>query len=255
MFKNIKSGSITLEASIILPLIVIGLLTIGSLIIFNTCEENIYSSAMDEGRKLAIDSYMEIGKAEALLFTNRVENRLREENRACSYIEITDFDYLYRNRYTDKLISYEIEYGVSPKVPIKFCDAIKGKDRITLRAFVGSDNYRINKGYDLFEEEEESIPVWVFPSSGIKYHKKECRYVTAAAKRTKLDGSIKMQFDSCKLCHSKDLKNGANVYVYTNSGKVFHRGECKKVDKYVVEIQKVEAEKRGYAPCSVCGGA
>jgi hypothetical protein len=38
------------------------------------------------------------------------------------------------------------------------------------------------------------------------------------------------------------------------SGKVFHKGSCTTVDRYVIAIEADEAIEKGYSPCYYCGG-
>src|SRR5665648_718980 len=45
-----------------------------------------------------------------------------------------------------------------------------------------------------------------------------------------------------------------DFYYFLKTGEAYHGGECPTVEKYVIEIEKETAVKKGYYPCFKCGG-
>ena len=253
MFNSTKRGSISVETAIILPLVILGILTVAYLIKINCMSETVMSVASDEARRLGIEAYTPAGRLSALTFSSELEHRIQEETN-CPIVEVNHFKYLHSNGYMDRLISFDIDYKMDGKFPISFYGSIWGKDRILTRAFVGSDRYDCLRGFSKMEEEEESELVWIFPVAGKKYHRAECSYIKVAASQTILTGNIKKRYKSCSICHSGGLTKGSIIYCFYHSGESYHRPDCSTVERYVTEIEKSEAVRRGYTPCMKCGG-
>lgn len=254
MFKITKRGNLAVEAAIVLPLIILGILAVAYLIKINCTNETVMSIGVDEARKLSIESYTTVGKMAALTFTETLDQRV-QENTNCSNVDTNNFKYLYSCRKIDKLISFDINYKIDCNFPISFYNPIWGKETILTRAFSGTDKYKTVKGFSVMEEMEESETVWIFPVAGQKYHKKECPYIRVAATQTILTKSIKSKYKPCSICDSKSLRKGSVVYCFFNSGESYHRPNCSTVDRYVIEIEKNDAIKQGYSPCLKCGGS
>lgn len=249
-----KTGSMAVEVSILLPLLIIGILSVAYIININSLTENVMSISADESRRVAINSYSKIGKGYSLMFPMEVEKRLKEENPQCSNMDVRDFKYLYSKKGMDNLISFNVDYSVMPKLGLNMTGEIHLQETITTRAFVGKDRYEASKGYEEMSKDEDAYMVWIFPVNGSKYHDKGCRYLKAAASRNSLTRDIKRKFKPCKLCDAERIGEGQAVYCFFNSGEVYHRKSCKTVDKYVIEVEKQVALDKGYAPCAVCGG-
>lgn len=249
-----KEGSLTLETAILLPIVIIAILSLAFMLKVNSASESVEHSAADEARLLAIHSYTAVGKIEALAFTQKLERRIVHENSEVFDVAVKKFWYRYKRHGINNLISFDVDYSMEPKLGMPMAGTIFLKEHMLTRAFVGQDDYENPKGFDLLEEEEDSQKVWVFPRAGEKYHCKNCRYIQNYATRTVLDKKVRARFKPCKLCNAKSVSMGGCVYCFYKSGDVYHRGSCNAVDKYVIEMEKVEAEKKGFAPCSICGG-
>lgn len=253
MFKLTKRGSLGVEVAIILPLIILGILTIACLIKVNCTNETVMSIATDEVRKLSVESYTPVGRITAFNFPTKLNHRI-QENSNCLYVKVNKFKYLYSNAKIDNLISFDIDYKINCNLPISFYGTIWGKETVITRAFLGSDSYNKTKGFSVMEELEEPEMVWIFPVAGKKYHKQNCPYIKVAATRTILTNEIMKKYKPCSLCNSKEIAQGSVVYCFFNSGKSYHSANCPTVDRYVIEIEKNEAIRRGYTPCLKCGG-
>jgi hypothetical protein len=254
MLRHTRKGNITVEASIILPIVIIGILTVGCFIKVNCINENIIHAALDETRLLAIESYTDVGKLSILNFSGNLKKRIQSDNQNINQLEIEDLKYLYSYGEMDKLISFDVVYDIDLGFPIDFYGNITGSETIVCRAFIGSDKYGQNMTVQEMEQEEESELVWIFPNEGQKYHQKTCPYISVAASQTVLNAKLRRQYEPCKICKPNTLANGSIVYCFKNSGHVYHNGNCYMVDRYVVEIEKSEAIERHYTACLKCGG-
>ncbi|OPZ82855.1 MAG: hypothetical protein BWY74_04564 [Firmicutes bacterium ADurb.Bin419] len=68
------------------------------------------------------------------------------------------------------------------------------------------------------------------------------------------NNNVTGSYSPCRLCHPENIRNGNLVYCFMTSGYAYHKGDCKMVDKYVISMEKYQAEERGYTPCLKCGG-
>lgn len=254
MLKNTKKGSLGVEAAIFLPMLVLGILTIAYIIKINSMEEDMMSIAADESHLLAVKSYTELGRADAAVFPYRLETLINENNPEGTVTDITDFRYRYSKQNLDNLISFCMHSRSDINFPINFYGSIEGISSLTCRAFVGTKKYSTVKGFNIMEEEEKSERVWVFPAAGKRYHSENCTYVRTAAVKGVLNSGIKRKYHSCRLCGAEDISEGSIICYFPYSGQAYHKSTCSAVDKYVIEIEKKEAEKRGYTPCLKCGG-
>lgn len=244
-----------MEAAIFLPFVIIALVSLAFMMKVDSATASVMNSAIDEARLLAIESYLPVGKAKALLFKSKLEKRIVFENPSLYDTEVSKFRYMYNKNGINNLISFHIDYFMKVKPGFGNKDEIYIKECVLTRAFVGQENYLAEKGFKWLEEKEESEKVWVFPRAGEKYHKKNCRYIANHATKMGLTTGVTRAFKPCKLCKAKEIQKGESVYCFMRAGDVYHKGSCNAVDKYVVEMEKKEAMKKGYGACAVCGGA
>ncbi|MDR0424144.1 MAG: hypothetical protein LBH39_01570 [Clostridiales Family XIII bacterium] len=247
-----KKGSFTVEAAIFLPIFIIGILSIAYILKVIAIQENVFNSLSDEARNIAAEASIVPYPA---FFNHDVAERVRAENGSeIERFRISMFLYRYGiSDYTDQ-IRVTADYDVKVKLPAAFVDRIPVSDTILCRAFVGKLNTSKPMDADEFKEEKESVTVWVFPRSGTKYHKEDCSYVKVYPKEVALNEGVRKKYEPCGICKPRELGNGSLVYCFQTSGEVFHRADCPVVERYVVSMEKEEAESRGYTPCSVCGG-
>ena len=130
----------------------------------------------------------------------------------------------------------------------------KYEDTIRYRDFVGLRYRKDTLGAEGLERGSDSAEVWIFPQSGKRYHKENCTYVEAAVHSCILTETVRRNFSECKLCDSSELPTGSIVFCFKSNDSCYHRGNCRTIKKYVIPIDREEAEKKGYTPCSKCGG-
>src|SRR5665648_1250469 len=99
------------------------------------------------------------------------------ENKNVEDVETEDFKYLYSSEGLDGLIRYEASYWMDIKFHIKLYDGLSGKETVVFRGLIGSRKEADPTGLDEIEEEKQSDKVWIFPTAGKRYHKRDCPYI------------------------------------------------------------------------------
>ena len=245
-----ERGAYAVEAAIFLPVFILAVLTIGYVIkIIGVCE-NVNHGVVDEMTYSASKAYVEKTSAGD---RNSILSRIDEEDPAVSGLKIRKYRYLYSDGDTDDLISLRISYRVNIDLPMAFADGADMDQRWLTRGFTGARSPYDNMPFSEMEQDGGGI-VWVFPEAGEKYHGENCTYVKAHAREVILTDRIRSGFSPCRLCDAGSLSGGSVVYCFFSYGESYHRGDCRSVDRYTVEISKEEAEEEGYTPCSKCGG-
>ncbi|MDF3001007.1 MAG: hypothetical protein K0Q48_1126 [Bacillota bacterium] len=251
-YKSTKRGFLTVEAAIFLPIFIVGVLTFAYLIKFMAIQERVFHAFSDEARALSSEAVFI--KLKPLSFESNLKSRLYSENDTqISNVDIEHFNYLFANG-TYGMISMDLNYDVNVKLPISFYSPLPVSESLMFRGFVGRTMDGENLGFDELEKEKQSHLVWIFPTAGKRHHEKGCIHIANEPMETIMTSSIRRSYDACKLCDSSNIGNGSTVYVFTKSGKVFHRGSCNTVDKYVTSIEIEDAQRKGYSPCLKCGG-
>ncbi|MCL1896225.1 MAG: hypothetical protein FWG03_06755 [Clostridiales bacterium] len=255
--KYAKKGQVAVEAAILLPLFIIGVLTIGYLLKFCMISEGVHHALTDESHRIMADApvilYPAAGAQE---LSRRIEGESRGE---AQNIQIGRFAYRVPGvskggrAYTD-LIAISVSFDTPLKLPRLFLGEVKGERTALCRAFVGMTHNGPVKPFSEMEEGGNGDTAWVFPRAGERYHDEHCRYIETYPREVLLDRDVRRRFSPCQLCEPESRRDGALVYVFFTSGHAYHIGECTVVERYVIEISKDDAAKQDYKPCSVCGG-
>jgi hypothetical protein len=69
-----------------------------------------------------------------------------------------------------------------------------------------------------------------------------------------LNSEIMKRYEPCPKCDSAKASDGILVYCFQAYGEAYHLRNCPMVDKYIISMEKSQAESRGYTPCLKCGG-
>ena len=252
-----RSGQIAVETAILLPLFIIGILTLGYLLKFCMVSEGVHHALTDEAHRIMADPVtMYMPAANELRITERINGESRGEARN---IQTEAFPLLTSGIskggfYYFDLIPVSVTFDTPIKLPRIFLNEVQGERTALCRAFTGMTHDGKVKPFDEMERDEGGGTVWVFPRAGERYHGEHCSYIENNPREMLLDRSIRSRYTPCKLCKPADRRDGTLVYCFVLSGKAYHTGECTIVDRYVIEIGKEDAEKQGYTPCSKCGG-
>lgn len=248
---NTERGTVTLEAAILLPIFIIAVLTLGFTLKIIFADENLVFSAVDEARAICEEAY---NIPAAPLFVGHLENRMLDENRYAESVEIRNFGYLYQQDGIDGLISFRWYAWLKTDLPLNFKKGIKLQETVKCRGFVGRREAGQPLPFDEMEKDTQSSLVWVFPVGGKRYHQKSCTFISSYPVQTVLNGKVRKEYQPCDLCHPEKIKDGGLVYCFSHYGEVYHLESCPTIDKYVVSMERSQAEERCYTPCYKCGG-
>ena len=249
---NSTKGFITVEAAIFLPIFIIGVLTFAYLIKFMSIQENIFHSFTDEVRVLSSEAV--INPVAPINFESKLKSRIYKENGDnISQLDLDNFEYLYAGGKLG-MISMDLNYDVNIRLPIQFYKEMQVSESLMVRGFIGKEIDNDPMPFEEMEKDKDSNLVWVFPRAGGKYHKENCTYISSAPREVVMSDNVRRHYHSCSICNSESLKNGNIAYCFVKSGEAYHTGNCPIVDKYVISMEKTEAVRKGYTPCSKCGG-
>lgn len=249
--KKSTKGFYTLEAAIFLPLVILAVLSLGYFIRIEGMWENCIHGAVDESTVIAAKA---ANGVEPAMTASKMRERIEGDNPKLDSIDIKELRIMYSDLYEDELISYRIKAMEKVSFPLGFQWEFELDNKIRFRAFVGKEYRGSPLGAEGLERETSGESVWIFPQSGKKYHKETCTYVKASVSPMILTGSLKSKHKACALCSSGEMTAGSIVYCFEGSDTSYHRGTCRSIVRRTVVIDRNEAIKKGYGPCSKCGG-
>lgn len=235
-----RNGFYTVEAAIILPLIILAVLSIGSFIRADSIWENTMHGLLDEcSYSAAIAGSGPGGTAAAA----RVRKRLDENEPETVNISVQG-----------GINTCKVSGSLHLSLPLGFSRDYSIGGRVKYRDFTGLKYSRATLGTEGLESAAGSNAVWIFPLSGTKYHKESCTYVKACVHSCILTNAVKGKYSACHMCDSGSLSNGSLVFCFNGDDTSYHRGNCRSINRHTIVIDKSEAEEKGYSPCSKCGG-
>lgn len=100
--------------------------------------------------------------------------------------------------------------------------------------------------------------------TGEKYHSGGCQYLSQSQIPISLEEAVQRGYSPCSVCNppkissqistpASQTQNTASDIVYiTRTGEKYHRAGCRYLSQSQIPIERQEAIRRGYTPCSVC---
>lgn len=246
-----KRGNYLVEASMVLPIFIISVIMLISIIPTISQIENIIFSAVDEQR---LENVKSVYRSNRMALPVATTFRGNQENKRVKNMFSYNLKYKFSKGDYDNLIEQRLEATFKENTPIGVFNKIVFSGKILSRSFSGTTRELNSADRTSFEEERDSSLVYIFPDQGERYHNGGCRILKNNSHLELLSRDIRKQYKPCKLCGSKDVELGSPVYCFEHDGYAYHKGNCKSIEKYYVEIEKSIAEKRGYTPCEICGG-
>lgn len=247
--KN-KRGYYTVEAAIVVPIVIIAVFTIATFGRVYGIYEKVVFAGVDSARAAMINSYV-LGNDVTLY--QRLRSHLKNESIVENY-RIHSFRSGYDAKKYNNLISFRIKYGINIKSPLIDIGKNAREEDFVCRKFIGKLDEQNEFTFDRMEIDEEGKIVYLFPLDGEKYHSENCSYVVPAFFERILDRSLETEYDPCSQCDAKSLLQGSTVYVFAAYGDFYHKKDCMTVRKNVIKATLSTAIDRGYTPCSKCGG-
>ncbi len=252
LMQNIrnKKGTYILEASLVVPpLILVMALLISVVSMIGAAGRALFSI----GDELKMADIKAAFVSDPVSTPILIRKRVLEESKIIDSVHISDYGYLHEEMGMKDLISVGIRMNYSGLNPLGGMSLLSIEQRVRSRAFTGLDRSGESGEHALSGYEYSEI-VYIFPNRGEKYHNRNCPFLNPACEKVFLTGSIKSRFKACSNCGSGTASQGDIVFCFFTDGKVYHLGNCSAVDKYYVEIEKKDAEARGYSSCATCGG-
>lgn len=245
-----KSGSYIIEAAITLPVFLTAVIVMSSIILMYACIEDCNFIAANELRR---------GAAEAIIADTsiavpyRIRKEIEENHSQIEAARLNDAGLRVSRWGTDELLMVDYTLRLRTNNPLGINAAADYDLSLVTRAYVGRERDVSNMSAEEFAD-EDSVPVYIFPKRGEKYHSEGCDFLKAASRSGTLTSAIRKQYRSCPLCHSGRAENGALIYYFPAAGEDYHLPGCASLQRNYIEIDKSVAIERGYTACSKCGG-
>lgn len=239
------------ETAIVLPFFLLAIITISLLIKVMAVEENTMLHFVTEEQRYAKEMYLTelhdgLHEYRMLKKMDEIQAAKLRNPRIGRQLGIFVKD--------SGLVNTSLSYELEIPLPLAFNRELAIEQHLLFRGFVGADNLGEPMGFDAMEREEKASSVYVFPRAGERYHRKDCRIIDVYPVEKVLSKDIRKKYKPCKLCKAEALPPGCLVYCFDKSGKVYHKGSCTTVDRYVIEMDRDEAIEKGYTACLFCGG-
>ena len=245
-----KKGSYILEAAISLPIFLIAVMVMSSVILMYSCIECGNFAAAGELRRGAAEA---IYADTSVLIPYRIRSDISDTGSRVRSSRITDYGYRVSRWGQDELIAITMRMRLSSPNPLGIRSEADYDLSFVTRAYVGKIRNVGNMSADELAG-SDAHAVYIFPKRGEKYHSIGCRFLTAASTSSVLNASITGKYKPCPICGSGKASRGTRIYYFPSAGEDYHLAGCPSLERNYVEIDRKDAEARGYTPCAVCGG-
>lgn len=246
-----KKGFLTLEAAIALPVFLLAILTIASLMRFAYYEERAAFLAANELSEAA-------AKATFLPLQPgvpaRVQRVLEEKIPELKSVAVEEYQYRAVLDGKEEQIAFTLRFDMTTGLPGTMKEGLSASEYFAVRAFCGKDNAHAALDSDGAPDSDiEAETVYLMPDYGRKYHTESCTYVNSYPLQTVMSKDLARKHKPCGICEPGKKDYGKTVYCFPYGG-AYHSAGCSTIDKYVITMDRRDAEKRGYTRCSKCGG-
>lgn len=262
-------GSMLTETAIFLPVFIISVLALSLLIKAVWVQVSVFETLADEARKSSVKAYVFEKSAERLpgelvgfaadaasrqVFLHAARSGLGKRGLDESCLKIKEYGSCGSDGAPadGDLMRAETEFDLKLNLPAPV-RGIQIGNVIYWRIWNGKDASGEVFSFERMTRDESGDIVYIFPDSGNKFHQRSCRYVNSYAQETRATREILEEYGPCPLCMESEASTGENVYIF-RYGNSYHRKDCKSVSKYVISMDRTDAEAKNYTPCIVCGG-
>lgn len=242
-------GSYTVEAAIMVPMLLLAMLTMGYFIKVEGTWENVMNGAADELHAAALKGYDGFSGTPP---GSRIEKRILSDQPDLEEVDVSRS--LIGSGLEEGVNAYRIRSEIRLAAPMGFGREFRLDAGIKYRSFIGRRSSAGGMGREELERDADASPVVIFPQMGERYHGESCTYVRASVEEKILTGELKAKYGACGLCGSADMPSGSVVYCFKGEGTAYHRASCRSIDRHTVTVDRTEAVEKGYTPCSKCGG-
>jgi hypothetical protein len=267
--RSNQRGFLLLEASILLPLVLLTLISLILVIRSIGVEEKIMGWFSEEAHKVSLGAYVHRPGEEDQdpssmlpyellqysIWESATRNKVARTDLPIKSASLKEFQYLFHEYGITDLIQGSLHYQIQFPLPAGFDRETRFVETLLFRGFVGASGDSGPLGFGPMEEDFENDIVFIFPRAGERYHAKDCRVIVVYPVQVLLTTALKKNFDPCNLCRPDARNIGSLVYIFPETGSVYHTGTCSHVDRYVVTILKTRAVEEGYTACFYCMAA
>ena len=245
-----KKGSLIVEATIILPPFIVGMILLISIIPAIASAEAAVFTASNELIKADARA---VFISEPISLPLLVRNKIKNENPGLRNVFLIDYGYRYSEGGMDDLISIDLVLTSGGINPLRRTSGFGIEVRLRSRALTGTCREK-DGNEEQFTEADSYRQVYVFPRSGEKYHSRGCPFLNPDCRLVYLTEGVRSSYSSCSNCHSERAAIGTPVFCFSGSNTNYHFGSCNAVTKYFIEMDEREAREKGFGPCMTCGG-
>ena len=244
-----KRGSLIVEAAAALPVFMTAMIVLSSILLY-------YAAIEDANFILATE--MIRGSAEEIAVSGDISvpfatmQRVSDAHSAVRSQWVSDYGYRVTRGGNDELIAVSIRMNMTTDNPLGLAAKASYQVSLMTRAYVGKTRSQHPMSETEFMSDSEAV--YIFPKDGVRYHKRNCTFVRSACSQATLTPAVRRRYTGCSVCRSGSAEDGALIYVYPAYGETYHLPGCVVLDRNFIEIEKRIAVRRGYTPCSKCGG-
>lgn len=254
-----------MEASILLPLVLLTLISLILVIRSIGVEEKMMGWFSEEAQKVSLGAYLlrpeEDKNPSSMLpyellqygiWEAAARNKIAKSDLPITTASLEEFRYLYEDHGITHLIQGSLHYQIPLPLPVDFGRETHFVETLLFRGFVGASGNTGPLGFAQMEQESQSEIVYVFPRAGERYHARNCRVIIVYPEQVLLTTGLVKKMDPCRLCRPEAVEIGSLVYIFPVTGSVYHTGNCSHVDRYVVPVLEAIAVEEGYTACFYC---
>ena len=245
-----KKGSLVVEASIILPPFIVGMILLISILpAISSAEAAVFTVSNELIKADARAIYL----SEPISLPVIVRNKIKKENPGIKRVLLVGYGYRYSEGGMDDLISMDFILTSEGKNPLGRISGFGIKIKLKSRALTGQIR-SMDGDEEQFARGDSYKAVFVFPRSGERYHNRGCPFLNPDCRLAYLNDGVKSTYSPCSNCHSERATAGTPVFCFSGANTDYHFGSCNAVTKYFIEMDEMEAKEKGYSPCMTCGG-
>ncbi len=241
-----SAASLTVEAALVLPILLFAVLTIAYLGLLVKTEDEVRHAMV----RTVTEASAEVGAG----LTSQAKSMLYYRGKLMAYLGDTSLTTnLYGSSFLEENDEIELVVNYAASIPFPLFGYLRPhfSERIRTRAFVGVDTRGM-------PEEKEDVIVYITPTGRVYHRNKNCTYLNLSVSRLKYGDIARMRnsggakYKPCHRCAGGGAPGSDSDVWITNYGDRYHTNRgCSEIKRTVQEVLLSEVGNR--APCSKCG--
>lgn len=244
MCKIDNRGSVALEATLVLPLFIFGMLAIYHMGQANMAEATIYEAAAETAEYMAEYSY--IAEANYVIPIMIFEDYVDDEELIETYIDggTTGINF-WGTEFLDENNNVVLKVNYVVELNLPFLPVLKKTKTVTInkRAYVGFKDTTEENAVDA-----DNRMVFIAENESVYHLNSECTHLDISVYMQGKDVAMEDGYTACELCGDECLET---VYL-TSEGERYHStSSCSGLKRSVYQVPLVDVE--GLGCCERCG--